>query len=305
MLNLNYNIIGSIKQEYKNTMQYQVRNDPYSASLVVAIPGCLFKNGLSQNQFGMSQPYDDISGYVKGTNTNLQILVSSSLNPLSSSIYATSSIVKWDNPQDAYTEALVLSGSNSLVVNQLWAAGEGANLTFSKQWAMETYVAFEATQSASPSSPNRIFAWKYDPGVASGSQYFWSTYSSTVDAGVSGSHRIVYNFNGESEASLNTPNSQVGNYVWNHIAISYSPANRRLYMFINGVLQLQSVIPLDSVLNQDTNELLQILGAVDSSFAPELYGGSKAIFQDFRIYNGSNKGYSDDFTPPPSMVYLS
>lgn len=307
MLNLNYNIIGSIKQEFKNTMEYRVRTDPYSASLVVAIPGCLFKNGLNENQFGMQQPYDDISAYIKGNGTpigsNLSISVSSSLSPQSSSLYATSSVVMWANPQDNYKEALVLSGSNSLVVNQLWAAGEGANLTFSKQWAMETYVAFESTGSITPKQPNRIFAWKYDPGVQSGSQYIWSTWNST-DFGVSGSNQFVYDYNTNNEASLETPSSQVGNYAWNHVAISYSPANRRLYMFINGILQLQPQIPPDHVMNQDTNEYLQILGAVDALYQPELYNGSKAIFQDFRIYNGTNKGYVNDFTPPPSMIYF-
>ena len=69
MLNLNYNIIGSVNiggaQPFRAGAVYSVRNDIYSSSIVVAIPGNLFRDGDYQNQFGMVNSWDDISAYVK------------------------------------------------------------------------------------------------------------------------------------------------------------------------------------------------------------------------------------------------
>ena len=39
-----------------------------------------------------------------------------------------------------------------------------------------------------------------------------------------------------------------------------------------------------------------------AQWAQGSYSGSQAVFQDFRMYNGTNKGYVDGFVPPPSIV---
>lgn len=314
MLNLNYNIIGSIKQEFKATNQYQIRPDPYSASIVLAIPGCLFKNGLNQNQFEMSQPFNDISAYVRGggvaSGSNLDIYVSSSLNPNSASFYATSSYIKWDNPQDRYSESLYFAGENSLVVNQIWQAKQGGNLTFDKSFVIETYAGFASTGSLTPSpyNPNRLFAYKYDPADPSGSSYLFTSWGGDTGAGpiVSGSLAFYYDYGITNEGSVfGDFSNPVGNYTWNHYAVSYQSSNRKLYTFINGVVQKEVTIAPGIDMNQDLVELLQVMGAVDAQWQQGAFSGSQAVFQDFRLYNGTNKGYSGDgFTPPPSIVTL-
>lgn len=315
MLNLNYNIIGSIKQEFKATNQYQIRPDPYSASIVLAIPGNLFKNGLEQNQFGMSNAWDDISAYVRGGGSkvgdNIEILLSSSLNPASSSFYTTSSYVKFDNPQDRYEESLYIAGEASLVANKIWTSGEGANLTFANSFVIETYAGFAVTASYDPATtnfqPNRIIAYKYDPGDPSGSQYLFETWGGNNGASiVSGSSVFYVDYNGPVGVSelgiFGDFSNPVGNYSWNHYAVSYESASRKLYSFINGVEQKEYVVPNDIEIVTDTAELLQIFGAVDAQWTQGSYSGSQAVFQDFRMYNGTNKGYVDAFTPPPSIV---
>lgn len=315
MLNLNYNIIGSIKQEFKGTNQYQIRPDPYSASIVLAIPGNLFKNGLYQNQFDMTHPYDDISAYVRGGGTkvgdNVEILVSSSLNPASSSFYATSSYIKFDNPQDRYEQSLYIAGESSLVANKVWASGQGANLTFAKSFVIETYAGFASTASYNPTTttwqPNRIIAYKYDPGDPSSSQYLFETWGGLNGLNtVSGSTAFYFDYNGPAGVSeyglLGDFSNPTGNYSWNHYAVAYESGSRKLYSFINGVEQKEYVVPSNIEIVTDTAELLQIFGAVDAQWAQGSFSGSQAVFQDFRMYNGTNKGYVDSFTPPPSIV---
>lgn len=315
MLNLNYNIIGSIKQEFKATNQYQIRPDPYSASIVLAIPGNLFKNGLDQNQFDMTHSYDDISAYVRGGGTkigdNVEILISSSLNPASSSFYATSSYIKFDNPQDRYEESLYIAGESSLVANKIWPAKEGANLTFSSSFVIETYAGFAVTASSNPATstwqPNRIIAYKYDPGDPSSSQYLFETWGGDNGAStVSGSLAFYVDYNGPAGVSelgiLGNFSNPTGNYSWNHYAVAYESNSRKLYSFINGVEQKEYVVPSNIEIVTDTAELLQIFGAVDAQWAQGSFSGSQAVFQDFRMYNGTNKGYVDAFTPPPSIV---
>jgi hypothetical protein len=316
MLNLNYNIIGSIKQEFKATNQYQIRTDPYSASIVLAIPGNLFKNGLDQNQFDMQNSFDDISAYVRGNGSkdgdNLQILLSSSLNPNSASFYATSSYVKFSSPQDRYEESLYFAGESSLVVNKIWPSKQGGNLSFSSSFVIETYAGFIATASYDPATtnfqPNRIFAYKYDPGDPSSSQYFFETWGGNNGAStVSGSLAFYYDFDGpigpSEGAILGNFSNPTGNYTWNHYAVSYESNSRKLYSFINGVAQKEVSIPSDIEFINDTAELLQVFGAVDAQWAQGSYSGSQAVFQDFRMYNGTNKGYTlEGFVPPPSIV---
>jgi hypothetical protein len=313
MLNLNYNIVGAIKQEFKATNQYQIRPDPYSASIVLAIPGNLFKNGLEQNQFGMSQPYDDISAYVRGggiaSGSNLTTYISASLNPNSSSFYATSSYVKWDNPQDRYEQSLYFAGTNALVVDKFWAAKQGGNLTFDKSFVIETYAGFAATGSYTPPgtwTPNRIFAWKYDPSSPTGSSYLFQTFGGDRGEGivVTGSLIFYYDF-GDTEGTIapNPISNPIGNYAWNHYAVAYNSNARRISTFINGVVQKTLTLSAETDINQDLTELLQVMGAVDADWSQGSYSGSQAIFQDFRVYNGTDKGYAGDgFTPPPSIV---
>lgn len=312
MLNLNYNIIGSIKQEFKATNQYIIRPDAFRDHIVLAVPGNLFKNGEGRNQFGMQNPYDDISAFVRGngvaSGNNVQILISSSNVPFSASLYATSSYVKWDNPQDRYEQSIYLNGINSLVANQIWAAKQGTNLTFDKSFVIESYIGFQQTASfqAEPTrwTPNRIIAWKYDPGIITGSSYLFDAWGgNNGSTNVSGSLRFVWD-NPVNEFYLYpTASNVVGNFAWHHYAVAYSSSSRELIIFFDGVVQNKSTIAPGADMNQDTAELLQFMGAVDSAYVVGGYSGSAAVFQDFRVYNGTDKVYSGDgFTPPPSIV---
>ena len=339
MLNLNYNIIGAQQPFlYRGALQYIVRNDPYGQYIVLALPGSTFRDNQQQLQFGMSNAWDDISAYVRSgeqyspSGSNLQILVSASANPASSSISASAVTIKWPTQADGrYVSSVYMNGANSLVVNKNWNKFEGANFSFSSSFVMETYVAFTEFASASfnggPSfdydyTPKRIFGWKYDPSTPSGSQYLWQgNFAWDTDPGigtvvVSGSNALNYTIASGSYATLPSElplypysSSLITPYSFQHYALVYSSASygtipaRQLKLYQNGVLVSNVTVPNNQEMNQDTVELLQVMGAVDSTYQIGAYSGSQVFFNDYRIYNGTDKGYTGSIiTPPPSMV---
>jgi hypothetical protein len=338
MLNLNYNIIGAQQPFlYRGALQYIVRNDEYAEYIVLALPGSTFRDNQQQLQFGMTNAWDDISSYIRSgqqyspSGSNLQILVSSSANPASSSISASSDVVKWPTQADGrYVSSVYMNGVNSLVVNKIFNKFEGANFSFSSSFVMETYAAFTeiSTASLKPGpeqeynySPRRIFAWKYDAGFPQSSQYIWQgNIAVDIDPGIgfnviSGSNAFVYTLASGSgpipgETQIYPASSSVLiPYQFQHYALVYSSASygstpaRQLKLYQNGVLLNSITVPNNQELLQDTAELLQVMGAVDNEVGGDAYSGSQVFFNDYRIYNGTDKGYvGSTITPPPSMV---
>lgn len=332
MLNLNYNIIGSSNiggvQPFRAGAVYSVRNDPFSASIVVAIPGNLFYDGDYENQFGMNYAWDDISAYIRGNGTPIgsNLTVSTTTTGSFAIISASTDTIKWPAGDARYDTSLMLDGTSSLTIQNTWGAKEGANLSFSASFVIESWIAWEQTASATyvgPTendyswTPDRYLVYKYDPANPATSQYLWNAnWGGDTDPGigsniVSGSSRFVYDYttpplNYEnylySTSSLNITPLQ-----WIHYAVSYTSKSlidgffdRYLRIYINGQCKNEYKVGISENLNQDTTELLQLFGAIDP---PDVYKGSKAYFQDFRMYNGTNKDYTGSLIPlPESMV---
>lgn len=332
MLNLNYNIIGANQPfVYRGALAYEPREDLFSGSIVVAIPGALFVDGLYTNQFGMTNPYDDISAYIRGgagnapIGTNLEVILSSSIEPSSSSFFMTQSNA-FDATTARYNQAVALNGANSLVVNKTWAAGEGANFTSQSSFVIESYVSWyddlSVTPETTPTSwfPQRAFAWKYDPGDPVGSQYYWEGNwggDSDTTPGtnwVSGSGRFSYTSASFDEDRL-TPTSSfdINAGEYRHYAIVYTAGREQfdgpgfvsqsLKLYIDGQLRGRTQIPDGYEFNYDEFELLQVMGAVDSTYVDGGYSGSLVSFNDYRVYNGTDKDYTGSvIIPPQSMI---
>jgi hypothetical protein len=329
MLNLNFNIIGSIKpRPFSPFFKYVVRNDEFKDSLVVAMPGTLFLDepipGVEVTAFGMQNPWDDISSYVRGgtdqapIGNDLGIIYSQSFLP--NSLYPTSSTAY----PGVYPGATRMSGANSFYVTESFATGSGTNLDFKNNWVIESWVAFEETGSFFTSggldswTPNRFFAWKYNIGNVN-SSYIWdaiNTYTAPGVPGVSGSLRFVYNFDnvpppGSGEVII-TPStgSALVPYQWRHVAISYTTGSgptsndRTIRQYINGNLISSTIVNDTAVIRVDVNEPMQIMGSLDSTEVfPGGYSGSAVSWQDYRLYNGTNKNYTGSIIPiPESMV---
>jgi hypothetical protein len=295
---------------------FSVRNDPYSASIVVAIPGNLFFTGDYQNQFGMTTPFDDISAYVKGGGNPIgNNLTTATITTGSFIATATGSLIKW--AEQHYDTSLYFSGSASLSVTNTWSANEGANLTFTKDFTIETWAAWPVTASISGSAPlwtpNRYLAYKYDPALTATSQYIFEPWGGDAGSGriISGSSRFIYDTSAGEFYVTSSFNNSINVNEFNHYAVSYTVVDpndpgvaRKLRLYINGALEGLYTVPAGDM-NQDTTELLQMFGAVDTSVPAEqdVTSGTAGYFTDFRMYNGSNKNYTASLIPlPESMV---
>jgi len=326
MLNLNYNIIGA-NQPFvdRGPVNYLIRTDIYSSSLVVAMPGCILRDSEGGAQFNMTNPWDDISGWVVADNkvtppsgSSLVIQYSSSLSASRASNFVSQSTVFPANLGN-YPGALTLSGENSLVAIKNWPKTQGANLDFTSSFVIESYVAWNDNLA---SSPFRFFVWKYDPNIPASSQYVWegNFVPGPPDPPRSGSGRFSYTVASSSigpvpkEVELAPTSSfNIVSGNWVHYAVVYTSGSenfgpgtdtsRQLKYYINGQLRARRTIPTSDIFNTDVEEYLQIMGAVDASAFEGAYSGSMVAFNDFRLYNGTDKNYTgSQFTPPPSMV---
>lgn len=333
MLNLNYNIIGSNQKFlYRGNGQYVVRNDGFNQYIVVAVPGNLFQDTFGNNQFGMTNPWDDISAYVVTGQPNTPTGSNLTITPTGKTqyIYPSASYTAFPiDTEGRYSASLALNDTSSLTVNKTWPAKQGANFTFSSSFVIETYAAFTQTASAfvpnplSPDeysfNPKRTLAWKYTAGNPALGQYLFDMWSGnrsiypTINA-VSGSTRFVFDITGSSNFTASATESilypqysvPIVPYQFNHYAISYSSEsldiNKSIRMYVNGVLIGSSSLTGSNYdITSNTSSLLQIWGAVAGTVG---YSGSLVMFNDFKIYNGTDKNYTgSSFVPPQSLAY--
>lgn len=316
MLNLNYNIIGSLQQKVERQgAVYSVRNDPYSASIVVAVPGALFFDGDYTNQFGMTTAFDDISAYVRGNGVEVGTNNPTFINTTGSVAiaYPTSSLIKWADQH--YNSSVYFAGTSSLAINRTFPATEGTNLSIGKDFVIETWAAWPVTASLSASvwTPNRILAWKYDPSANTGAYFYQPWGGEANNPGppsriISGSSRFVLVKGVNEFIATGSISSPINANQFNHYAVSYTAVSpidpildRSLRMYINGQL-VSTFVTNATELNQDVTELLQIFGAIDVG-DDQGYYGTPGYFNDFRLYNGTNKNYTSSLiSTPQSMV---
>lgn len=322
MLNLNFNIIGSTNlsgtQPFRAGAVYSVRNDPFSASIILAMPGNLFYDGDYQNQFGMNYAWDDISAYVKGNGTPIGSNLTVNASTTGSGTITTSSLTIFAGASSKYNNSTRLDSTSSLVVPNTFAAKSGSNLSFTSSFIVEAYVAWEATASATALnfSPKREIVYKYDPSLTSSAYAWYSNYGGTVAPGgggsiISGSTLFFWtkdNAGNEIQVS-GTGSNTIVPYQFKHYAVSYTAVdsvdpgkNRRLRLYIDGVLQTEYTVAANTNMNQDPAEALNVFGRFDTD-TPDYAGNSPMYFNDFRFYNGTNKNYTGSLIPlPESMV---
>ena len=321
----------------------QPRVDPYSSSLVLAIPGSIFKNGYV-NVFNQVSEYDDISAYIVSGSilnpntgkyyelaTNQNVILTGSYGSYSASFDVNNFL------NDGYRTSVFFTGSVACTITASGNAGGGLNLTSSKSFTIESWIAFPATASFATASgpvgnetvvinpiPNRVLAQKYDETITANSSYLyvagWTGNTSAPGVPrdfipVSGSSVLLVNYTdglGQSRELNIFPASSSGwiPLEWKHYAVSLtaptgSSDNAIYRQYIDGKLisQLASRVAINFSPTTPTEifgESNPFVDPFNEASASQVAG---AYYQDFRIYNGSNKNYTgSQFTPPPSMI---
>lgn len=348
MYNLNYNVTNCrLERPAGRPFVPFGRPDPYSASLVVAIPGSIFKSGYV-NVFNQVNEFDDISGYLKGGavfNEDISQYTpafSSYSTQLTQSIGVTGSyqpIELTSFSQNGYSTSIFFTGSIAVKLSSdsaLTSSKGGTNLGSGSNWCIETWAAFDVTSSivsrsgAYPTEkffggPNRPLAQKYTEGLVESSSYLtyigWAGKQNTGTEPnlISGSVVLYYDapnlgivpnipvewFAAPTSMSYSTQQP----LQWRHFAISYStgsvPRSKGTFRFyVDGMLQTSASYDGNAGQIYNTPAATLLFGD-DGTFDPIVgnAGNNGAYFQDFRMYNGSNKNYTGSLIPiPQSMI---
>lgn len=330
MLNLNLNINSTSTLAggpIKTGFVPNVYPDPYSASLIVAIPGQIFyENG--SNLFGSTTPYADIANVVKGTGSPRPL----SIVGTNASQIKGINVTKWDvygYTSSLYVpaEAAINAGTSS---NNI--PGQDFNFFTSSNWAVEAWVAFESESSQSPNhlliskvnyaSEATDSSYQYgiftgpkipNPGgnIPTGIGQFALTSSLAMKIYNTGSALNVVGYQTYWPTSSLGSNTGSANLQWNHIAFSQEIVNGypTYRGFWNGRMIIEQT-PTNQQsgnpklfppnLNGDTDTLLMGVQLASVGFYNDggyLVTGSQTpmYFQDFRAYNGTNKNYTSSF----------
>jgi hypothetical protein len=333
MLNLNYNINNTQvvqRGEEKLGFTPYVNTDPYSSSLVVAIPGQIFYQGYNPLFGATDKPYYDVSSYVKGTGTPYTLLATGSN---SSEIKG-----KIGTPWDRY------GYTSSLLMPPLAAIDAGTSsaflITSASEWVVEAWVSFPTASNATNPSHfllNKVANFgntdntgnSYSVGLGSFTKvanpndgnYPTNTGPYPVSGGL-----FVQIFNSAilQNYSYSTywPQSEVSSSFltgsWHHLAVSMEIVNpygtfyAQYNGFVDGNLVMQQYYNIPSVgapspiptPNDAPNQPMLLMGnlydytqlQLNPIGTPDTWiTASAAVFQDFRFYKGTNKNYTASF----------
>ena len=253
MYNLNYNVTYcKLNKPQGSPFVPSPRFDPFSGSIVLAVPGNIFTAGYV-SVFNQVNPWDDISGYIKGSTFNA--LTNKYETPFSGSIHtmtATGSVGVINSSSiinnfggSGYETSIYSSGYKCVQVSLDTGSKEGINLDYTKDYVIEGWVAYESTASlSSPTSsfgfPNKAMAIKEGQSPSgqqlpnATSSYWWMPgWSGKPENGISnyysgssamGMYPFFFDDGPNSNWAWGTSSYQWIPLEWHHYAVSYQTA---------------------------------------------------------------------------------
>jgi hypothetical protein len=244
---------------------YAVRNDPYSASLVLAMPYSNF------SELGMTAYTQSLDGLIRTGNqaNSYQIRQTGSaafLYPSASTVSFSASL--WSD--EGYTSSMAIQNAQS--------AGTYVSTIGSQNFVMEFFINVQAASFGLPPFHGHIFGT-----TGGGAGEITIQYSSTPQ------FRLY--INGTNTWST-TPNYNLGfsNQNWKHVAIVKSGTN--VYVYVNGTR-----IGVGTRALSWPNSTAFVLGTTSNN------DGLFRLIQDCRVYVGTDKGYTGaTITVPQSIV---
>ena len=265
--------LGSLRMDDTLQVQQQlrVRNDAFSASVYLAIPGTAFPT------LGGANYYSDISATVRGTGTNVTIVPSGSGTGLATGIiYPSASLVSsgsgYNWAANSYSSSLFTSGSQN--------AGyvTGSVLPFgSSNFVIEYWTQFKGAFNAPPFNKGGLNS------VGNLNEIF--DYNGSANR-----FRVYYNDTGSFS------NWTFSQNVWYHIA--YVRSGTSIKVYVNGQATPTTATAIGTLRSP---QFWSIMGQ-NTGDANE---GAPALFQDYRISIGTDRNYTASFTPPQSIVTIS
>jgi hypothetical protein len=246
----------------------QVRNDAFSSSLQLAMPYSNF------SELGMSSYTQSLDGLIRTGNqaNSYQIRATGSaefLYPSASTVSFSASL--WSD--EAYTSSLAIQNAQN--------AGTYIAELGSNSFVVEFFINVQAASFTTPPFHRHIFGQNAGDNLT-------IQYSSTP--------QFRFYVNGDNSWST-TPNFNLGfsNQNWKHVAIVKSGTN--VYVYVNGT-RIGVGTRAATINSGQANQF--ILGTNSNN------DGLFSLIQDYRVYVGTDKGYTGaTITVPSSIVELT
>lgn len=156
MYNLNYNVTNCrLNKPVGKPFVPSPRLDPFSASLVLAVPGNIFTAGYVP-VFNQKSEWDDISAYIRSasfsydTNTYTTPFVTHSMTVTGSSSspgFVTASYNETLFSGSGYLTSIHATGYKAVQVSLDTGSNQGINLNYNKDFVIEAWIAYEQTAS--------------------------------------------------------------------------------------------------------------------------------------------------------------
>lgn len=262
--------INSYEQAAPPTALYSVRNDPYSASIKLAMP---YSN---YSELGMQAYTSSIDGLIRDNNINNSYMLRLTSSAASYS-FASASVVSsgsgaYDWAADGYTSSLSLY--NDSVAGAITTAAASIS---SNNFVVECW--YRKTENFTNPPFHR--------------QFFGQNNGDYVLQSFSTGNVFRFFVNGVNTWST-TPNATLVNDTWYHVAFVKSGTN--VYVYLNG--NRIGVGTRAASVNTPPSGPWNILGQAGTN--NDGLGGN---FQDYRFYIGTDKGYTGTtITVPLSIV---
>jgi hypothetical protein len=255
---------------------FQFRTDPYASSLKLAIPGTVF------TELGMINYYDDVHADIVGSGTNITATPTGS----ASEFYNNTTDIKW--PAEEYDSSIFLQDNGCWGgVQQATSAPPPDNQFFfgSENWVIEGWYYMTEQFTRPPFWKVGIRHANYDinldfgfPAVANLSKFRGRM---VLDTSTTGETQY---FSTDETLVLNS---------WVHVAWVRSGNNK--YFYYNGTRYMNNSASIGTI---DANgAFIRILRGenVDND-------GTAGSVQDFRVYIGTDKGYTGSTITTPSSI---
>ena len=261
----------------KSPSSLQFRNDPYSASLVLAMPYCKF------DTLGMTNFYDDVSANIKGVGSNYNLV------PTGSGVFSSSGQVmssgSYDWTSDGYTTSAEMSGSyNAGVINTAVASFQG------NPFVIETWIKFTGDIYPVIAPPFNQFVF----GETSG-DYLLADFT-----GGGGGWRFVSSGPPSGGWSFTSTTAYTKNVWYSIVYVRSVGATQTESIYLNGnriATQTQGTVKIIPDAPEGYWNILGTNGINDS-------GAHQTL--DFRLYIGTDKGYTGStITVPQSIVTIA
>lgn len=262
-----------------------VRNDPFSASLNIAIPFSVFPS------LGITSFTQSIDGLIRENNINNSFRIvpsGSNFGSVQAILRTTSSVAisgsdanyNWIN--EGYDTSTFISGSQNVT------GASTASLQFgSSSFVVEMWVKNPPATFSAP--PFNMFFF----GTPAGSSLLFDYTGAS-----SKQFRYVMTANGAQGVSGNSPSNAFSSSFWHHLAFVRSNTTGSIYFDGNRIASSSSPGFTGSIVTPENN-YWRVLG----SDAGNINDGAEKMVQDFRVYIGTDKNYTGSaITPPLSMI---